>query len=52
MVRHLVLTWWECIAACPNLIEDLLIGLDTAIEKWDEIRLIGSIETGFRMETK
>ena len=50
MVRHLILTWWECSADSPNLVEDLLIELDTVIEEWCSVGIIGKEHTGYHLE--
>jgi len=50
-VRHLVLTWWECVADHPNFIEGLLVGLDTVIEKWHNVSIIGEDCIGYYLET-
>lgn len=50
MARHLVLTWWECSADCPNLVEDLLEELDTVIEEWNSVSLIGHDHNGYHLE--
>ena len=47
MIRNLVEVWWTCNEKNPNRVEILLIGLDCAIENWENMKIFGTDSVGY-----
>lgn len=49
MLRHLVLTWWECNEKNPGGAESLLVELDELLDVYQDAEVIGDPEIGYRV---
>ncbi len=49
MMRHLVMTWWECSEENPGGVEPLLIELDELLDVYQYAEVIGDSEIGYRV---
>ena len=49
MMRHLVMTWWECSEDDPGGVESLLVELDELLDVYQDAEVIGDPEIGYRV---
>ncbi len=52
MIRHLVMTWWECNEKTPGQVESLLVELDELLDKYQDVEVTGEPEIGFKLGVK